>query len=266
MNIKTPAAPEGEAGEQSPPKQHIHWGPVAAVLWAVLIYLLPQIVIGSLLAVYPALKHWNKARANNWLDNAISAQFAYTIAVESIAVIMVWRLLKHYRAKFRDIGLKRAKAIDILYALMGFAVYMVAYLVLVAILEKVIPALNVNQQQDVGFQNVTTAWPLAMAFISLVILPPIAEEILFRGFVFTGIRRKFGFIISVLATSLLFGIPHLFESSGGGLLWIAGVDTFTLSCVLCFLREKTGRLQPGMGVHALKNGVAFVAIFVYHSH
>lgn len=243
----------------------VSWGPVAAVIGAIVIYLLPQIVIGAALSIYPALKHWDSARTNDWLNSAISAQFAYTLAVEAISVAMIWALLKHYRTKFASIGIRRIKALDPFYAIIGFAVYMVVYLAAAAVLTNLIPALNVNQQQDIGFQNATGVFALMMAFVSLVVLPPIAEEIIFRGFVFTGFRRKFGFIISALATSILFATPHLLESSGGGLLWIGGVDTFVLSCVLCFIREKTGRLWAGMLVHALKNGVAFAAIFIVHA-
>lgn len=247
-------------------KTAITWGPVAATIWAIIVYGAPQILVGVALAIYPAVKHWNSSQTNNWLNNSISAQFIYTVVVEAIAVGIIWALLGHYKSSFWAIGLKRAKALDILYMIAGFAAYFALYLIFVGILSKLIPSLNVNQQQDVGFQTATSSWSLVMAFISLVILPPIAEEIIFRGFVFSGFRKKMGFIVSMLSTSVLFAIPHLFESEGGGLLWIAAIDTFVLSCVLCTLREKTGRLWSGMGVHALKNGLAFMTVFVFHVH
>ena len=244
----------------------VPWGPIASTLWAVVIYVVPLAITGSLLSIYPLLMHWNSQRTTNWLNNSISAQFIYTVIVEALAISIVWLLLRHYRTKPSAIGLKRAKLMDALYAIIAFAAYLVMYLVIVAVLEHLIPSLNTGQQQDVGFQNATATGSLVMAFISLVILPPIAEETIFRGFVFTGFRRKFGFALSAIGTSLLFAIPHLFESAGAGLLWIAGVDTFILSCVLCFVREKTGRLWAGMGVHALKNGLAFATIFIFHLH
>jgi membrane protease YdiL (CAAX protease family) len=247
-------------------KTNISWGPVAATVWAVIVYGAPQILVGVALAIYPAIKHWNSSQTNNWLNNSISAQFIYTVIVEAIAIGIIWALLRHYRSSFWAIGLKRAKVADILYMVVGFAAYFALYLIFVGILSKLIPSLNVNQQQDVGFQSATTSGSLIMAFISLVILPPIAEEIIFRGFVFSGFRKRMVFIVSALCTSVLFAIPHLFESEGGGLLWIAAIDTFILSCVLCTLREKTGRLWSGMGVHALKNGLAFMTIFVFHVH
>ena len=231
--------------ESADRKTNITWGPVAATVWAVIVYGAPQILVGVALAIYPAIKHWNSSQTNNWLNNSISAQFIYTVIVEAIAIGIIWALLRHYRSSFWAIGLKRAKVVDILYMVIGFAAYFALYLIFVGLLSKLIPSLNVNQQQDVGFQSATTSGSLIMAFISLVILPPIAEEIIFRGFVFSGFRKRMVFIVSALCTSVLFAIPHLFESEGGGLLWIAAIDTFILSCVLCTLREKTGRLWSG---------------------
>jgi CAAX protease family protein len=240
------------------------WGPLAATIWAVFIYLVPQALVGVLLSIYPTLKGWSSNHINDWLTSSIPAQFVFTLFVEAISVGIVLFLLRHYKTSPRKIGLKRPKIQDAFYTLIGFAVYFVGYLVLLSVLQKIIPSLNVNQQQDIGFQTATAGISLVMAFLSLVVLPPVAEEIIFRGFVFTGFRRTFGFIAATLATSLLFAIPHLLESSNGGLLWIAGIDTFILSVVLCFLREKTDRLWAGMGVHMLKNFVAFASLFIFH--
>ena len=55
---------------------------------------------------------------------------------------------------------------------------------------------------------------------------------------------------------------HLAEGGAAGPLWIGFIDTFILSLVLCYLRVKTGSLWAGITLHALKNGIAFVALFV----
>jgi membrane protease YdiL (CAAX protease family) len=59
----------------------------------------------------------------------------------------------------------------------------------------------------------------------------------------------------------LFGVAHLQFGSGAPLLWVAALDTFTLSIVLCYLREKTGSVWAGVFLHAIKNAIAFVALF-----
>ena len=53
--------------------------------------------------------------------------------------------------------------------------------------------------------------------------------------------------------------------SGQPLLWVAALDTFTLSMVLCYLRQETDSLWPGILLHALKNCIAFITLFVLHA-
>jgi membrane protease YdiL (CAAX protease family) len=80
---------------------------------------------------------------------------------------------------------------------------------------------------------------------------------LVRGYLYSGLRKSWKFLPALLVTSLLFGLAHLQLGSGAAVLWAAGVDTFTLSLVLVYLRETTGALYAGMLVHSLNNLIAF---------
>jgi membrane protease YdiL (CAAX protease family) len=60
----------------------------------------------------------------------------------------------------------------------------------------------------------------------------------------------------------VFGLPHLAQGGDAGPLWIAFIDTFILSMVLVWLREQTGNLWAGIVLHAIKNGIAFVSLFI----
>lgn len=253
------------ADSDKKPKQGIMWGPVAGIVWCILIYLLPQILAGFVLSLYPLFHHWDQLRTNDWLANAVSAQFTYTLMAEALAVSTVGILLTHYKATWRSLGLLQPSVRDIKYVVGGFGVYFVIYVALVIGASHLVPGFNANQQQSIGFQGVSNGFELFLAFVSLVILPPIAEEIIFRGFLFTGLRRKWDLKTSAVIASLLFAAPHLIEGVSG-LLWVGGVDTFVLSMVLCFLRERTGRITPGIGVHALKNCLAFMVIFIFQGH
>lgn len=121
-------------------------------------------------------------------------------------------------------------------------------------LATLLPWFDATEVQDVGFKNLTGASDLILAFVALVVLPPIAEELLFRGYLFGKLRAQNGFWISTIITSLLFGLVHL--------QWNVGVDTFVLSIFLCILREKTGSLWTSMILHGLKNGVAYFFLFI----
>ncbi|HET8671581.1 MAG TPA: CPBP family intramembrane glutamic endopeptidase, partial [Candidatus Saccharimonadales bacterium] len=70
---------------------------------------------------------------------------------------------------------------------------------------------------------------------------------------------------AMVVTSILFGVLHLFGAAEGGLLWIAFIDTFVLSLVLCHLREENGTIWASIGVHALKNGFVFANLFIINA-
>jgi len=98
---------------------------------------------------------------------------------------------------------------------------------------------------------------LVLAFIGLVVLPPIAEEMLFRGFLYRGLAKRLPKILSALITSGLFALLHF--------QWNVSLDVFVLSLVLIALYEKTKNLWVCVGLHAIKNGIAFLALFVFVS-
>lgn len=243
----------------------VPWNPWVAVLYAVIIYFLAQIIAGAIVAVYPHLKGWNTNSSTDWLNNSVVAQFWYVLLAEALTFGAIWWFIHLRKAKLSSIGWRRFKLRDPLFTLAGFAVYFIGYTILLSIATHVFPSINVNQKQQLGFQNATGIFDLALTFVSLVILPPLVEETVFRGFIFTGLRNKLQWWWAAILTSLLFATAHLEFGTGQPLLWSAAIDTFTLSLVLCYLRQKTDSLWPGILLHALKNCVAFVALFILHA-
>ncbi|HSX44444.1 MAG TPA: CPBP family intramembrane glutamic endopeptidase [Candidatus Saccharimonadales bacterium] len=213
---------------------------------------------------YPLVRGWSATQATDWIQNNSYGQFMTILFVESISVWLLYIFLKRRQANFDTIGLKRRpKWSDLAYVLMGFAGYLLLYIVILGIVKNLQPHLNVDQQQDLGFNNPTHI-QLPLVFVSLVLLPPIAEELLMRGFLYSGLKKGLPVIWAVLITSGLFGIAHLEPGSGEPLLWVAAIDTFVLSLVLIYLREKTGSLWASIGLHMLKNLIAFLSLFVFH--
>jgi membrane protease YdiL (CAAX protease family) len=125
------------------------------------------------------------------------------------------------------------------------------------IISMILPDLNTDQSQEVGFDALNSSMDSVLAFAALVILPPIGEEVLMRGYLFSGLRSRMTFVYAGVITSVLFGAAHLGTGPADTTLWVAGIDTFLLSLVLVYLREKTGALYAPMLVHAANNLVAF---------
>ena len=90
--------------------------------------------------------------------------------------------------------------------------------------------------------------------IALVFIAPIAEEILMRGWLYGKLRTKLKAPLAILLVSLVFALLHG--------QWNVGVTVFSLSLVLCTLREITGTIWSGIILHMLSNGIAFYLLYV----
>ena len=88
---------------------------------------------------------------------------------------------------------------------------------------------------------------------NLVVLAPIAEELIFRGWIYTALRRSFSFWPSYLATLVMFA----------GIHWDAShtriVQVLPLAAALGLMRERAGSIKPTIALHAVYN-LVIVAI------
>lgn len=237
------------------------YGPLASVIITALIYFASQLVVVLVISALPIIKGWSRQHAIDWLQSNPWGTFLLISLVEAATLLLLHIFLMPKKLSFRSLGLDTPKAAFIAYALSGFAVYFIMYIAGLILVKRLFPGLNLDQKQELGFDTSTQGSSLWPIFISLVVLPPLTEEIVVRGFLFGGLRTKLPFVSSAIIASALFAAAHLSEGGSGGLLWVAGVDTFILSLVLCYLRDKTGSLWPSIGVHALKNGLAFIVLF-----
>jgi len=88
-----------------------------------------------------------------------------------------------------------------------------------------------------------------------VVVAPVAEEIIFRGYFYGVIRRYGGRIPAILISSLLFAAIHLHLPSFPGL--------FLLAVILCFLYERTGSLWGNITMHAAFNTSSIVSMLLW---
>lgn len=117
-----------------------------------------------------------------------------------------------------------------------------------------LPWVDISQKQDLGLENFVGS-DLPLIFVSLVLLPPLAEEVVFRGILYRSFRRPLGKIAAALVTSAIFGAAHG--------QWNVATDTFVLSLILIFVVEKSKSLWPAILLHALKNFIAYLLVFVF---
>ncbi len=95
--------------------------------------------------------------------------------------------------------------------------------------------------------------PILLAII--VILGPIGEELVFRGFVLPELRRWMGPAAAVLVTAALFGLMH---SHYGVFVTIP----FTTGAILGWARVRTGGLAAPIALHALINLIGSAGLWL----
>ncbi|MCX6728795.1 MAG: type II CAAX endopeptidase family protein [Candidatus Saccharibacteria bacterium] len=202
----------------------------------------------------------------------IPLEFANTTVLETVFTVIVYLLtillvigLPYFVKKIKttrlDLGITRYPTWkDILISPAGLIVYLLLSAILLYTLSRLGPGFNIDQKQDVGFSDVVFQYQFILAFLSLVIIAPIAEEILFRGYLFGKLKKFVPVWLAILVTSLVFGLFHLVNS--GSLAWNLAIDTFALSIILCLLRVVTGNIWSSILLHMLKNGIAFYLYFI----
>lgn len=160
-----------------------------------------------------------------------------------------------YRTTPGTIGLTRLPTwTDIWLTPVAFVTYMLAVSVLLALLTSWLPSFPMDQTQDIGFNTVGSRTDNLFAFLTLVVMAPLAEETLFRGYLYGKLKGYIPALWAAVATSLLFGLAH-FQLN-------VGVDVLVLSLVLCGLRSLTGSIWAGVLVHMTKNAIAYYLLFV----
>ncbi len=240
----------------------VPWKPIVGVLFVIGIYYFSQVFGGLIVSIYPLLKSWSTAQASAWLDNSTLAQFTYVLLAQAFMLYAIYLFLKKYKKGFGLIGLIKPRWRDVQIGLLAVPIYYIIYILTVAIVSYFVPSFNISQKQDIGFNNVQGIIQVSITFLSLVILPPLVEEIIVRGFLYSSLRKGLPIIASSIVTSLIFATAHLQIGGSSGLLYIAALDTLVLSFVLIYLRERTGSLWAGITLHGFKNAVAFISIFI----
>lgn len=93
---------------------------------------------------------------------------------------------------------------------------------------------------------------LAALVAKVVILAPITEELLFRGWIYTALRARWSFAPSFIVTAAAFAAIH-WDADHRHMLGV-----LPLALAVGLLRELTGSIRPTIALHAVYNLVIVV--------
>jgi membrane protease YdiL (CAAX protease family) len=91
-----------------------------------------------------------------------------------------------------------------------------------------------------------------IGFLAIVVIGPIVEEMLFRGYLQTALSKRMKPWLAIVLASSAFAAIHLQPAAFPMLALVGGV--------FGFLYHRTGSLRVSMVLHMLNNGLAFAAL------
>ena len=154
--------------------------------------------------------------------------FLMTIVSDIVFIFAVFLILKEKKKKFfPELGIYKTNPLNIVpIAALGFSLNILIIVVMSLLPESWLEVYDENSSWLSGATG-------AVAFISVVVIGPIVEEILFRGLIFTRLSRGFGIYVSAVLSAVVFGFAH------GDLVWgiYAGIFGLVLAALFVYTRS-----------------------------
>ena len=206
--------------------------------------------------VVPAKDPWS-AVGDSWIrlfvafsGVVVALSFAYGPAFAGVFLVLMACALPPPGVTWRPV-----RAMFVMTRYVPFAVVWVAfttgYLRLVAAFGHQIPP---QAQLELMLEMGGLEW-LGM-LVTVVVVAPVVEEILFRGYLFTALSKSLPMWGAQFVTAALFGLVHG---------WDYAVPVGVLALFFGYLRQRYGSLLPSILAHAVHNGVTVGVVMTWPS-
>ncbi|MDB5178400.1 MAG: putative metal-dependent rane protease [Patescibacteria group bacterium] len=186
------------------------------------------------------------------VDGNIGVSFAFSLIDAGIGMGVIAVILRKYGVGWKVLGWQPVNIRRMVLYMLGILVFFVVSVNVVLLLVTIlVPHFNPNQAQQNDFTQAAGSHH-NLALIALVLLPPILEETIFRGFIFPALSKRMGVVWGAIFSSVIFGVAH----------WQANVSiyTFVLGLLLCFMYVRLRSIVPGIFLHMANNYLAFLAL------
>jgi membrane protease YdiL (CAAX protease family) len=117
----------------------------------------------------------------------------------------------------------------------------------------------VGESGELPIEEMFKSRPTVIALMLFgILVAPLVEEMMFRGFLYPLIARRFGIATGVIVTGLLFGAMHAQQLGGawGQISLLMGVGI-----ILTWVRARTGTVTASYLVHLGYNSLLFIGFF-----
>ena len=175
--------------------------------------------------------------------------------------VVLYFIVKKYDQNIRAIGLTAKGFLrNVFYAVIGYASLVPVLLVIMVVTFMVIkifkyqPPVQPIVQVFLEEKQTSILW---LSALFAAIFGPIAEEIFFRGFMYSAIKKTLGIFWAMLITSAIFSLLHAHL--------VGFLPIMALGLLLAYLYERTGSLVSSMTVHIIHNVGMVILVFLARS-
>jgi uncharacterized protein len=184
----------------------------------------------------------------------IPLQVSLQAAMGALAVGYLVTKAKKQGAPLSELGWTRARlGANLLYGVAGYTVTLpltIALGALARVLFRSSPASEPNAALPL-LASTTALWELGLLFASVSLFAPLFEELFFRGALFTGLRRRFSGIPSILISAVIFAAVHPPQD------W---PPILGLGISFGIMRQLRQSVVPGIVAHFLQNTATFLLL------
>jgi membrane protease YdiL (CAAX protease family) len=159
-----------------------------------------------------------------------------------------WFTVRKYRVKWWALGVR---GFDVDFVGIGVALLMLAT-GFNLIYNLVLSQFNLQAQMDLValFEDLSSPWLL---LVGGIVVAPVVEELFFRGFVFAGLRDRYGWRKAGLISAGLFAVLHLQP--------LMVLPILLLGMIFAYLYHRSGSIWPAVIVHVLTNAAGLGAAY-----
>ncbi len=181
---------------------------------------------------------------NQWLILMLAAM----VVGEGAMPLSAWLFSAFkYRCGWRALGFR---SFNVRKSLILTAVVVLVGLLVGFLWDMLLTSLGVDPPSAVPPELTQTGLGFAIVAVLAVVVAPVAEETFFRGFILSGIGKRFGYAWGIVVSALLFSIAHMQLG--------AFLPIFILGILLAWLYVKTGSIWPCILTHFAYNSIAML--------
>lgn len=265
-----PSSSEGAtnvSAAQLPDPDNPYWGPRAGIgVWiasVAAIIVIPLIAVAVWVFIAwvrgaPLPNFTDKDEVEQWATspNLLLLQLISTIVAHGITLALCWAVVTRFGSRPFWASLGRGLGGRPIWYWVAFsACLLVALELLSRVLLRFLP------QADSPFDQmlkVSQSVRITVAVLA-TFTAPLAEEIVYRGVLFSSLRKSIGLTATVPVVTVMFAGVHVFQNRGA---WVSMGGLTLLSLALTLVRAKTKSVLPCIVIHTFNNAIASIAILI----